>query len=82
MRNVCRMIGSYLSTITILTRETLLYKCKFYTYDDYIKQLALKLSKENVFYVKFIQAACTTKHPLITDEITNYLNTSLSILSQ
>ena len=75
MRNVCRMIGSYLSTITILTRETLLYKCKFYTYDDYIIQLALKLSKENVFYVKFIQAACTTKHPLITDEITNYLNT-------
>ena len=75
MRNVCRMIGSYLSTITILTRETLLYKCKFCTYDDYIKQLALKLSKENVFYVKFIQAACTTKHPLITDEITNYLNT-------
>lgn len=75
MRNVCRMIGSYLSTITILTRETLLYKCKFYTYDEYIKQLALKLSKENVFYVKFIQAACTTKHPLITDDITNYLNT-------
>lgn len=75
MRNACRMIGSYLSTITILTRETLLYKCKFYTYDEYIKQLALKLSKENIFYIKFIQAACTTKHPLITDDITNYLNT-------
>ena len=75
MRNVCRMIGSYLSTITILTRETLLYKCKFYTYDEYIKQLALKLSKENVFYIKFFQSVCTTKHPLITDDITNYLNT-------
>ena len=75
MRNACRMFGSYLSTITILTRETLLYKCKFYTYDEYIKQLALKLSKENIFYIKFIQAACTTKHPLITDDITKYLNT-------
>ena len=75
MRNACRMFGSYLSTIIILTRETLLYKCKFYTYDEYIKQLALKLSKENIFYIKFIQAACTTKHPLITDDITKYLNT-------
>ena len=75
MRKVCRMIGYYLSTITILTRETLLYKCRFCTYDDYIKQLALKLSKENIFYIKIIQAACTIKHPLITDDITNYLNT-------
>ena len=75
MRNVCRMIGSYLSTITILAKETLLYKCNFYTYDEYIKHLALKLSKENVFYVKFFQSVCTTKHPLITDDITNYLNT-------
>lgn len=75
MRNVCRMIGSYLSTIMILTKETLLYKCKFYTYNDYIKELALKLSKENVFYVKFFQSVCTTKHPLITDDITTYLNT-------
>ena len=75
MRNVCRMIGSYLSTITILTRETLLYKFKFCTYNDYIKQLALKLSKENIFYIKFFQSVCTTKHPLITDEITTYLNT-------
>ena len=75
MRNVCRMIGSYLSTITILAKETLLYKCNFHTYDEYIKHLALKLSKENVFYVKFFQSVCTTKHPLITDDITNYLNT-------
>lgn len=75
MRNVCRMIGSYLSTITILTKETLLYKCNFHTYDEYIKRLALNLSKENVFYVKFFQSVCTTTHPLITDEITNYLNT-------
>lgn len=75
MRNVCRMIGSYLSTIMILVKETLLYKCNFHTYDEYIKRMVLKLSKENVFYVKFFQSVCTTKHPLITDEITNYLNT-------
>jgi len=75
MRNVCRTIRSYLSTIFILTKETLLYKCKFHTYDEYIKQLALKLSNENVFYIKFFQSVCTTKHPLITDDITNYLNT-------
>lgn len=75
MQNVCRMIGFYLSTITILVKETLLYKCNFHTYDEYIKHLALKLSKENVFYVKFFQSVCTTKHILITDEITNFLNT-------
>jgi len=70
-----KIITSYSSAVCILTVETLWYKCNYYTYNEYIKQLALKLSKENVFYVKFFQAACTTKHPLLTDEITTYLNT-------
>jgi ubiquinone biosynthesis protein len=46
---------------------------RYTEYNDYIKQLALKLSRENVFYVKFFQAACTIKSPLLNDELTTFL---------
>jgi predicted unusual protein kinase regulating ubiquinone biosynthesis (AarF/ABC1/UbiB family) len=37
--------------------------------------LALKFSKENIFFIKFFQAVCTTSHPLLTDDVLQYLNT-------
>jgi predicted unusual protein kinase regulating ubiquinone biosynthesis (AarF/ABC1/UbiB family) len=32
-------------------------------------------SRENIFFIKFFQAVCTTSHPLLTDDILQYLNT-------
>jgi predicted unusual protein kinase regulating ubiquinone biosynthesis (AarF/ABC1/UbiB family) len=40
-----------------------------------MKQLALQMSKENIFFIKFFQAVCTTSHPLLTDDVLHYLNT-------
>ena len=66
---------SYLSAAYILTRETMWYKCNYYTYNEYIKNLALNFSRENIFFIKFFQAVCTTSHPLLTDDVLQYLNT-------
>lgn len=71
--NVCRVLKSYSSAMFILTTETVKYKLGRTEYNDYIKQLALRLSRENVFYVKFFQAVCTIKSPLLTDELTSFL---------
>lgn len=68
-----RILKSYSSAIFILTTETLQYKLGRSEYNDYIKQLALRLSRENVFYVKFFQAVCTIKSPLLTDELSSFL---------
>lgn len=73
--NICKVIGSYLSASYTLTRETIRYKCNGYTYNEYIKQLALQMSRENIFFIKFFQALCTTSHPLLTDDVAQYLNT-------
>jgi ubiquinone biosynthesis protein len=73
--NAFRIIKSYSSAIFILTTETVQYKLGYTEYNNYIKQLALKLSRENVFYIKFFQAACTIKSPLLTDELTSFLTT-------
>jgi len=70
-----RIIKSYSSAIFILTTETVQYKMGYTEYNRYIKQLALKLSRENVFYIKFFQAACTIKSPLLTDELASFLTT-------
>jgi hypothetical protein len=51
-----RIIKSYSSAFFILTTETVKYKLGYTEYNNYIKQLALKLSRENVFYIKFFQA--------------------------
>lgn len=74
-QNVYKAIGSYLSASYILTRETIRYKCNYYTYNEYIKQLALVFSRENIFFIKFFQAVCTSNHPLLTEDIIQYLNT-------
>jgi predicted unusual protein kinase regulating ubiquinone biosynthesis (AarF/ABC1/UbiB family) len=73
--NAFLIVKSYSSAIFILTTETLQYKLGYTEYNRYIKQLALKLSRENVFYIKFFQAACTIKSPLLTDELTSFLTT-------
>ena len=73
--NACKAAGSYLSAAYILTKETMRYKANRYTYNEYIKQLALMFSRENIFFIKFFQAVCTTSHPLLTDDILQYLNT-------
>jgi len=73
--NIFRLLKSSSSTIYILTKETVWYKLGYTTYNNYIKELALKLSRENIFYTKFFQASCTTKHPLLTDDLTSFLNT-------
>jgi predicted unusual protein kinase regulating ubiquinone biosynthesis (AarF/ABC1/UbiB family) len=70
-----RIIKSYSSAFFILTTETVQYKLGYTEYNNYIKQLALKLSRENVFYIKFFQAACTAKSQLLTDELTSFLTT-------
>lgn len=75
IKNICNTIGLYLSAVYILTTETIRYKCNYYTYNEYIKNLALKFSRENIFFIKFFQAVCTTSHPLLTDDILQYLNT-------
>ena len=72
---VVRAIRSYLSASYILSKETIRYKCNGYTYNEYIKQLALQMSRENIFFIKFFQAVCTTSHPLLTDDVLQYLNT-------
>lgn len=74
-KNVCKAAGSYLSAAYILTKETIRYKYNRCTYNEYIKQLALMFSRENIFFIKFFQAICTTSHPLLTDDILQYLNT-------
>ena len=74
-KNVCKAASSYLSAVYILTTETIWYKCNHYTYNEYIKQLALRFSRANIFFIKFFQAICTTSHPLLTDDILQYLNT-------
>lgn len=68
-------ICSYLSAVYILTSETIRYKCKYYTYSEYIKNLALRFSRENIFFIKFFQAVCTSSHPLLTNDVLHYLNT-------
>ena len=73
--NALRIIKSYSSAIFILTTETVQYKLGYTEYNNYIKQLALKLSRENIFYIKFFQAACTIKSSLLTDELTSFLTT-------
>ena len=73
--NIRKVVGSYLSASYILSKETIRYKCNGYTYNEYMKQLALQMSKENIFFIKFFQAVCTTSHPLLTDDVTHYLNT-------
>jgi predicted unusual protein kinase regulating ubiquinone biosynthesis (AarF/ABC1/UbiB family) len=73
--NACKAAGSYLSAAYILTKETIRYKSNRCTYNEYIKQLALMFSRENIFFIKFFQAVCTTSHPLLTDDILQYLNT-------
>lgn len=75
MKNTYNTVESYLSAVYILTTETIRYKCKYYTYSEYIKNLALKFSRENIFFIKFFQAVCTTSHPLLTDDILEFLNT-------
>jgi hypothetical protein len=70
-----RILKSYSSAIFILTTETVQYKLGYTEYNHYIKQLALKLSRENIFYIKFFQAACTIKSSLLTDELTSFLTT-------
>lgn len=75
IKNAYKAIASYLSASYILTRETIRYKCNGYTYNEYIKQLALQMSRENIFFIKFFQAVCTTSHPLLTDDLAQYLNT-------
>ena len=72
---VVRAIRSYLSASYILSKETIRYKCNDYTYNEYIKHLALQMSRENIFFIKFFQAVCTTSHPLLTDDVLQYLNT-------
>ena len=72
---VVRAIRSYLSASYILSKETIRYKCNGYTYNEYIKHLALQMSRENIFFIKFFQAVCTTSHPLLTDDVLQYLNT-------
>ena len=67
--------ASYLSAAYILIRETMRYKCNYCTYNEYIKNLALNFSRENIFFIKFFQAICTTSHPLLTDDVLQYLNT-------
>ena len=74
-KNIYKAVGSYLSASYILTRETMRYKCNYYTYNEYIKNLALNFSRENIFFIKFFQAVCTTSHPLLTDDVLDYLNT-------
>ena len=71
--NSFRILKSYSSAIFILTTETLQHKLGRTEYNDYIKQLASRLSRENVFYVKFFQAVCTIKSPLLTDELSSFL---------
>ena len=71
--NAFRIVKSYSSAIFILTTETLQHKLGRTEYNDYIKQLASRLSRENVFYVKFFQAVCTIKSPLLTDELSSFL---------
>ena len=71
--NSFRILKSYSSAILILTTETLQHKLGRTEYNDYIKQLASRLSRENVFYVKFFQAVCTIKSPLLTDELSSFL---------
>ena len=75
MKNILKTVGSYISAAYILTIETIRYKCKYYTYSEYIKNLALNFSKENIFFIKFFQAVCTTNHPSLTEEVLHYLNT-------
>lgn len=75
MKNAYKVTSSYLSAVYILITETLRYKCNYYTYNEYIKNLALKFSRENIFFTKFFQAVCTTSHPLLTDDVLQYLNT-------
>ena len=75
MKNAYKAAASYLSAAYILTRETMRYKCNYYTYNEYIKNLALNFSRENIFFIKFFQAVCTTSHPLLTDDVLQYLNT-------
>jgi predicted unusual protein kinase regulating ubiquinone biosynthesis (AarF/ABC1/UbiB family) len=75
MKNTYKATASYLSAAYILSRETIRYKCKYYTYSEYIKKLALHFSRENIFFIKFFQAVCTTSHPLLTDDVLQYLNT-------
>jgi predicted unusual protein kinase regulating ubiquinone biosynthesis (AarF/ABC1/UbiB family) len=75
MKKAYKATTSYLSAAYILTIETIWYKCNYYTYNKYIKQLALMFSRENIFFIKFFQAVCTTSHPLLTDDILQYLNT-------
>ena len=75
MKKAYKATTSYLSAAYILTTETIWYKCNRYTYNEYIKQLALMFSRENIFFIKFFQAVCTTSHPLLTDDILQYLNT-------
>lgn len=75
MKNAYKATSSYLSAAYILTRETMRYKCNYYTYNEYMKNLALSFSRENIFFIKFFQAVCTTSHPLLTDDVLKYLNT-------
>ena len=75
MKKAYKATTSYLSVAYILTTETIWYKCNHYTYNEYIKQLALRFSRANIFFIKFFQAICTTSHPLLTDDILQYLNT-------
>lgn len=75
MKNRYKATTSYLSAAYILTRETMRYKCNYCTYNEYIKNLALNFSRENIFFIKFFQAVCTTSHPLLTDDVLHYLNT-------
>jgi predicted unusual protein kinase regulating ubiquinone biosynthesis (AarF/ABC1/UbiB family) len=70
-----KVTASYLSAAYILIRETMRYKCNYCTYNEYIKNLALNFSRENIFFIKFFQAVCTTSHPLLTDDVSQYLNT-------
>ena len=75
MKNAYKATVSYLSAFYILTRETMRYQCNYYTYNEYIKNLVLNFSRENIFFIKFFQAVCTTSHPLLTDDVLEYLNT-------
>ena len=75
MKNAYKATVSYLSAAYILTIETMRYKCNYYTYNEYMKNLALSFSRENIFFIKFFQAVCTTSHPLLTDDVAQYLNT-------
>jgi predicted unusual protein kinase regulating ubiquinone biosynthesis (AarF/ABC1/UbiB family) len=75
IKNAYKATASYLSAAYILFRETMRYKCNYCTYNEYIKNLALNFSRENIFFIKFFQAICTTSHPLLTDDVLQYLNT-------